>query len=157
MITERSAMHFEAIGELQPFVGRNVATSGWLRVTQAMIDGFAETTNDRQWIHVDVARARVSMPEGRTIAHGFLIVSLLAPLFEETIRIGDTSSAINYGFNRLRFTAPVMSDSRIRGRFDLKAYEDVAGGAQLTWSVTVEIDGGSKPAMVAEWLMRRYR
>lgn len=102
-------------------------------------------------------RARAQMPQGRTIAHGFLIVSLLAPLFEETIEIGGTSSAINYGFNRLRFTAPVMSESRIRGRFDLKAYDDVPAGAQLTWAATIDIEGEEKPAVVAEWLMRRYR
>ena len=98
------------------------------------------------------------MPHGRTIAHGFLIVSLLAPFVRgNDPGLGGTSSAINYGFNRLRFTAPVMSESRIRGRFDLKAYDDVPGGAQLTWTATIEIEGEEKPAVVAEWLMRRYR
>ena len=150
-------MRIDLIDQLRAHVGANVAVSDWMPVTQAMIDSFADVTKDRQWIHVDTARARAQMPQGRTIAHGFLVVSLLAPLFEETIEIGGTSSAINYGFNRLRFTAPVMSESRVRGRFDLKAYDDVPGGAQLTWAVAVEIEGEEKPAVVAEWLMRRYR
>jgi acyl dehydratase len=147
----------DQIDELRTRVGANVATSDWMPVTQSIIDCFADVTKDRQWIHVDTARARDQMPQGRTIAHGFLVVSLLAPLFEETIEVGGTSSAINYGFNRLRFTAPVMSESRIRGRFDLKAYDDVPGGAQLTWAVTIEIEGENKPALVAEWVMRRYQ
>jgi acyl dehydratase len=156
-MSEAAAVRIDAIDELRNHVGANVAVSDWMAVTQAMIDSFADVTKDRQWIHVDTARAREQMPHGRTIAHGFLVVSLLATLFEETIEVGGTSSAINYGFNRLRFTAPVMSESRIRGRFDLKAYDDVPGGAQLTWEATIEIEGEEKPAIVAEWLMRRYR
>ncbi len=149
-------VRFAAIAELAPLVCKTVATSDWLRITQPMIDAFAEATDDRQWIHVDVARVEAS-GRGKTIAHGFLIVSLLAPLFEASIEVDGTSASINYGFNRLRFTAPVPSDSAIRAHFVLGAYDEVEGGAQLTWAVTVEIDGQAKPAMVAEWLMRRYR
>ncbi len=152
-----AAVRLDTIEELRNHVGANVAVSDWMAVTQAMIDTFADVTKDRQWIHVDTARARQQMPHGRTIAHGFLVVSLLAPLFEETIEVGGTSSAINYGFNRLRFTAPVVSESRIRGCLDVKAYDDVPGGAKLTWAATIEIDGEQKPAIVAEWVMRRYR
>lgn len=148
---------FITIAALQPLAGHKVATSDWVRVTQPMIDRFAEATNDKQWIHVDVDRARDAFEHGKTIAHGFLIVSLLAPMFENTIQVGGTSASINYGFNRLRFTAPVRRDSAIRAHFVLKAYDEVEGGAQLTWSVTIEIEGEEKPAMVAEWLMRRYR
>jgi acyl dehydratase len=144
------------IAELQPMAGREIAVSDWLLVSQAMIDEFAEATNDRQWIHVDVARAAKESPGGKTIAHGFLVVSLFAPFFEDTIQVGGTSAGINYGFNKLRFTAPVASGSRIRARFTLTAYEEVKGGAQLTWSVTIEREGEEKPAIVAEWLMRRY-
>jgi acyl dehydratase len=103
-----------------------------------------------------VERAKREAPSGRTIAHGFLIVSLLAPLFENTIMVGGTSSSINYGFNKLRFTGPVMSETRIRARFTLAGYDAVQGGAQLTWAVTIEREGEEKPALVAEWLMRRY-
>jgi acyl dehydratase len=142
--------------DLAPMAGREIATSDWLAVTQAKIDEFAAATNDRQWIHVDAERAKREAPSGRTIAHGFLVVSLLAPLFENTIMVGGTSSSINYGFNKLRFTGPVMSETRIRARFTLAGYDAVQGGAQLTWSVTIEREGEEKPALVAEWLMRRY-
>ncbi len=120
--------------------------------TQAKIDEFAAATDDRQWIHVDVERAKREAPSGRTIAHGFLIVSLLAPLFENTIMVGGTSASINYGFNKLRFTGPVMSETRIRARFTLAGYDAVQGGAQLTWAVTIEREGEESPALVAEWL-----
>jgi len=144
------------IAGLAPLAGREIAVSDWLMVSQAMIDEFAAATDDRQWIHVDVARAKREAPSGRTIAHGFLVVSLFAPLFENTIQVGGTSASINYGFNKLRFTGPVMSDTRIRARFTLAAYDEVKGGAQLTWAVTIEREGEEKPAVVAEWLMRRY-
>lgn len=149
-------VRFATIAELAPMAGRELAVSDWILVSQAMIDEFAKATDDHQWIHVDVERARREAPSGRTIAHGFLIVSLLAPMFENTIQIGGTSASINYGFNKLRFTGPVMSETRARARFTLAAYEEVKGGAQLTWSVTVEREGEEKPAVVAEWLMRRY-
>lgn len=149
-------VRFAAIADLAPMAGRDIATSEWLAVTQTMIDEFAAATDDRQWIHVDVERAKREAPSGRTIAHGFLIVSLFAPLFENTIMIGGTSASINYGFNKLRFTGPVLSDTRIRARFTLANYDAVQGGAQLTWSVTIEREGEEKPALVAEWLMRRY-
>lgn len=149
-------VRFATIAELAPMAGREIAVSDWVDVTQAVIDEFAHATNDHQWIHVDVERAKKEAPSGRTIAHGFLIVSLLAPMFENTIVVGGTSASINYGFNKLRFTAPVMSGTRVRTRFTLSAYEEVKGGAQLTWGVTVEREGEEKPAVVAEWLMRRY-
>jgi acyl dehydratase len=149
-------VRFAAIADLATMAGHDIAASNWLSVTQAMIDEFAAATDDRQWIHVDVERARREAPSGRTIAHGFLIVSLLAPLFENTIMVGGTSSSINYGFNKLRFTGPVLSETRIRARFKLAGYDAVPGGAQLTWAVTIDREGEEKPALVAEWLMRRY-
>lgn len=149
-------IRFATIAELAPMAGQELAVSDWIMVSQAMINEFAQATDDHQWIHVDVERAKKEAPSGRTIAHGFLIVSLLAPMFENTIQIGGTSASINYGFNKLRFTGPVMSETRVRTRFTLAAYEEVKGGAQLTWSVSVEREGEEKPAVVAEWLMRRY-
>lgn len=149
-------VRFAQIADLAPMAGREIAVSDWILVSQAMIDEFAEATDDRQWIHVDVARAKKEAPGGKTIAHGFLVVSLFAPFFENTISVGGTSASINYGFNKLRFTAPVTSETRIRARFTLAAYEEVKGGAQLTWAVTIEREGEEKPAVVAEWLMRRY-
>lgn len=144
------------IADLGAMAGREIAVSDWILVSQAMIDEFAAATDDRQWIHVDVERAKKEAPGGKTIAHGFLVVSLFAPFFENTIQVGGTSASINYGFNKLRFTGPVMSGTRIRARFTLAAYEEVKGGAQLTWAVTIEREGEDKPAIVAEWLMRRY-
>ena len=156
MTAASTPARFATIADLAPMAGREIAASDWLAVTQAQIDEFAAATDDRQWIHVDVERAKREAPSGRTIAHGFLIVSLLAPLFENTIMVGGTSSSINYGFNKLRFTGPVMSETRIRARFTLAGYDAVQGGTQLTWAVTIEREGEEKPALVAEWLMRRY-
>lgn len=153
---DTGSARFDTIDALAPYVGREVAVSDWLDVTQRMIDEFAAATDDRQWIHVDVERARAETPYGSTIAHGFLMVSLLAPLFERTISIGGAAIGLNYGFNRLRFTAPVASGSSVRARFVLAAFDAIPGGAQLTWSVTMERRSEERPALVAEWLMRRY-
>ena len=161
MISERASslapvarVRFDAIPALAACVGTEVAVSDWLAVPQRMIDEFAAATHDRQWIHVDVERARAEAPFGGTIAHGFLLASLLAPLFENTIHVSGTATSLNYGFNRLRFTAPVLSGTQIRARFTLGAYEVVPNGAQLTWSVTMEREAEDRPALVADWLMR---
>lgn len=136
--------------------------SPWLPVPQSMIDAFAELTGDRQWIHVDVERARAESPFGTTIAHGFLTVGLIAPLFESCIDYAGFASGINYGFDRLRFTGPVRAGSRIRGRFVLAGLEQIAprggqtAGVQMLWNITIEVEGESRPALVAEWLGRRY-
>ena len=142
------------IDELPKHVGQEIGVSGWLDVTQQRIDQFAEATGDHQWIHVDPVRARES-PMGGTIAHGFLTLSLLSILAHEAIHLeGDFAHRLNYGLNRVRFTAPVKSGSRIRGRFTVQSVTDVAGGFQITYAATVEIEGSLKPALVAEWLVR---
>ena len=137
-------------------VGEEIAVSGWLEVTQARIDQFAETTGDHQWIHVDPVRAAAELPSKRTIAHGFLTLSLLSTLMREAIRFTGLRMAINYGLNRVRFISPVPSGSRIRARITLQAIEPVSGGFQATWMVTIDLEGGKKPACVAEWLTRYY-
>jgi acyl dehydratase len=127
-------------------------------VDQQRIDRFAEATGDFQWIHVDAARAAEG-PFGATVAHGFLTLSLLPLFFQAGFEIDDVQMGINYGLNRVRFTAPVRVGSRLRARFVLLAYEPLAGpaaGAQLTTQVTVEMEGSDKPACVAEALTRRY-
>lgn len=142
------------IDELPKHVGQEIGVSGWLDVTQQRINQFAEATGDHQWIHVDPVRARES-PMGGTIAHGFLTLSLLSILAHEAIHLeGDFAHRLNYGLNRVRFTAPVKSGSRIRGRFTVQSVTDVAGGFQITYAATVEIEGSLKPALVAEWLVR---
>jgi acyl dehydratase len=147
----------EGVEELQKLVGQEVAVSDWLTVSQEQIGDFAEATRDRQWIHLDVERARNESPFGRTIAHGFLTLALLSHLHAQTLSVrGNFKMAINYGLNRVRFPAVVPAGARIRGRFVLQALEAIRGGVQLTWAVTVETEGSEKPVMVAEWLVRFY-
>jgi acyl dehydratase len=150
----RQTIHFD---DLPQFVGREVATSDWLEITQERIDKFAEAAGDYQWIHVDRARAARESGFGRTIAHGFLTLSVLSLLRGDSIEVTGQRMGINYGLNRLRFTSPVPSGSRIRARFVLAALDPIEGGVQSTWNVTVEREGGDKPALVAEWLTRHYR
>ena len=149
-------MRVNTPGDLRQYKSSEVAVSDWVEVTQEMIDGFAESTGDFQWIHVDVDRAESESVFGSTIAHGFLTLSLLSKFLNETIDLGRSKMGINYGLNRVRFTAPVRVDSRLRARFYLEDVVDIPDGVQLVWAVTIEIEGESKPALVAEWLTRRY-
>jgi acyl dehydratase len=137
-------------------VGEEIAVSGWLEVTQARIDLFAEATGDHQWIHVDPVRAAAELPSKSTIAHGFLTLSLVSTLMRESIRFTGLRMAINYGCNRVRFVSPVPSGSRIRARITLQAIETVSGAVHVTWLATIEREGGDKPAAVTEWLVRYY-
>lgn len=141
------------IGDL---AGRELV-SGWRELDQARIDQFAGATDDPQWIHVDPARAAAG-PFGTTIAHGFLTLALVVPLFEEALPpLEGYALTVNYGLNRVRFTAPVPVGSRIRGRFRVEAVDEIPGGEQLTVAATVELEGSEKPACVAEALFRFYR
>lgn len=142
--------------KLKDLVGREVAVSEWLEVSQSRINQFAEATGDNQWIHVDAERARRESPYKQTVAHGFLTVSLLSELGKSAMEIGGVRMGINYGLNRVRFIAPVVADSKIRGRFTLAELEEIKGGAQAIWSVSVERENGEKPCCVAEWLVRYY-
>jgi acyl dehydratase len=130
--------------------------SDWRAVTQKDIDTFADATGDHQWIHVDVKRAAAETPFTSTIAHGFLTLSLISTLIRSAVQFSNLRMAINYGSNRVRFVSPVPSGSRIRGRFTIGAVEDVPGGVQVAWNAVVEREGGDKPALVAEWLVRYY-
>ena len=129
--------------------------SDWVEVTQAMIDGFAEATGDRQFIHMDPVRAAAT-PFGGTIAHGFLTLSLmplLASKVPDAVRIAGARMGVNYGGERVRFLAPVRSGSRVRGRFRLLAFDARGPGRwQKTHAFTVEIEGQEKPALIAEWI-----
>jgi len=145
-----------SIPELEHRVGQEVGVSPWVDVTQERIDTFARAIDDFQWIHVDPARARGS-PFGGTIAHGFLTLSLLSHLSERTFGFSDRKMGVNYGLNRVRFTAPVPSGSRVRARFTLQKFEKLAdGGIQVTWNTVVEREGADKPVLIAEWLGRHY-
>ena len=146
----------ESIAALRVRVGREVATSDWLEVTQDRINQFAEATEDRQWIHVDPERAARESPFKETIAHGFLTLSLLSELGKRAMSVGGVRMGLNYGLNRVRFVSPVPAGSRIRGRFTLATVKEIDGGVEATWNVKVERDGGEKPCCVAEWLVRYY-
>jgi acyl dehydratase len=144
------------IRDLAGRVGEEVAASPWVEVSQERIDTFARAIDDPQWIHVDRERARQS-PFGGTIAHGFLTLSLLSHLSERTFSFSDRKMGVNYGLNRVRFTSPVPSGSRVRARFTLLKYEPIENnGVQVTWNAVVEIEGVQKPALVAEWIGRHY-
>ncbi len=148
----------QLLGQLSGRIGEEIHVSDWLEVTQHRIDAFADATGDHQWIHVDVARAARESPWGTTIAHGYLTLSLY-PLLRGLVTAGQppypgATQAINYGLDRLRFPSPVRAGSSIRARCTLLAVEEVAGGLQVKEQYTVEIDGESKPACVAEAIMR---
>jgi len=141
------------LDELRSLTGQEIGVSDWIEVSQDMINRFADLTGDHQWIHVDVERARRETPFQSTIAHGFLTVSLLSELSRRTIEVrGDYKMRINYGFNKLRFVSPVPAGSKIRARFAPQKVTD----NEVTWQVTVEVEGRDKPALVAEWLGRYY-
>ena len=144
------------IGDLSGREGQEIGVSPWLTVTQERIDLFAKAIDDPQWIHIDPVKAK-SGPFGTTIAHGFLTLSLLSHLIESTFSFDERRMGINYGLNKVRFTAPLPSGSRIRARFVLAKYESLPNdGVQNTWDVSIEREGGDKPVLVAEWLTRSY-
>jgi acyl dehydratase len=146
---------FARLSDLSALVGQEFAHSGEVLVDQARIDAFAEATEDRQWIHVDPARA-AGGPFGATIAHGFLTLSLLPQLMYGAFAIDEVRMGVNYGVNRVRFPAPVPAGSRVRARFKLLAFEPVDGGAQLTIEATMQRDGYAKPVCVVEQVVRQY-
>ena len=146
---------FETIAELKELVGQDIGVSEWITVTQERIQLFADATNDHQWIHVDVERAKAG-PFGTTIAHGFLTLSLLPEMAASAFGVRETRMGVNYGLNKVRFPAPVPSGSRLRGHFKLVGYEPLEGGAQITVQVTMEREGSDKPVCIAESIGRRY-
>ncbi len=147
---------FGNLEELAEKVGQEVVVSDWLEVTQERIEQFADATGDHQWIHVDVERARRESPFGTTIAHGFLTLSLLSHFLNNSLQFDNSKMGVNYGCNRLRFTAPVKAGSRLRARFKLKEFQRIEGGVQMIWDVAMECEGQEKPVLVAEWVGRRY-
>ena len=149
---------FQTLQDLAACVGADeVAASDWITITQAQVDRFAEATGDRQWIHIDVERAKAG-PFGGPIAHGFLTLSLLPQFFESALTVVESRMGVNYGLNRVRFMSPVPVGSRLRARLKLLSAEPIAGdGFQMTWETTVELEGATKPACVAESVVRRYK
>ncbi len=147
---------FQDFAELASLVGQEVAVSDWVTVTQERINQFAQATGDDQWIHVNVERAKAG-PFGSTIAHGFLTLSLIPSFFLNAINVLDKRMGVNYGLNKVRFTAPVPVGSRLRGRMKLLSSEPIdQGGVQMSWQVAIEREGSVKPVCVAESLARYY-
>ncbi len=145
----------DGIDDLRTRVGDELGASEWYEVTQARVDAFADASGDHQWIHVDPGRAKATT-FGGTIAHGLLTLSLGPQLGAEIFTIENVAFALNYGYGRVRFPAPVPVGSKLRMRATLAAVDDVASGVQLTVTQTFEVDGGEKPVCVAESLVRVY-
>jgi acyl dehydratase len=151
-------LKIESVRSLKDLVGSEVGLSDWFTITQDRISQFAEATEDRQWIHLDRERAQHESPYHRTIAHGFLTLSLISLFMKQAIQIqSGVRMAVNYGLNRVRFPAPVRVDSRIRGRFTLQSTEDLPGAVEAIFYVSVECEGSEKPCSVAEWIVRYYQ
>ena len=142
--------------DMKLHVGRELGPSEWMTVDQPMIDKFADATGDHQWIHVDVERARKEMPGGKTIAHGYLTLSLVPRLAATLTRVKKRARGLNYGSNKVRFINPVPAGARIRLRQRIKNVEDIPGGVRVTSEMTVEIEGQDKPALVAELIGQQY-
>ena len=147
------ARTINGVDELKALVGQNVGSSDWMEITQDRVNLFAEATGDHQWIHVDPEKAKDG-PFGQTIAHGYLTMSLGPVLLPQVVTVTGFSMALNYGLNKLRFPAPVPVGSKLRLSADLLEVEDVAGGVQVTYRLTFEVDGQDKPACVAEAVYR---
>jgi acyl dehydratase len=141
---------------LNTMVGQEVAISDWFEITQDRINAFAEATEDRQWIHIDTARAANESPYGATIAHGFLTLSLLSHFSRDVLAVDNIRMRVNYGLNRVRFSAPVKAGARIRARFTLHSLKPFDQGVDTTLNVTVETEGSPKPCCAAEWIIRYY-
>ena len=147
---------FQTLAELSALAGQEVAVRDWITISQEQVNQFAQATGDHQWIHVDVEKAKAG-PFGGPIAHGFLTLSLIPRFFESSLTIVQTRMGVNYGLNKVRFMAPVPVGSRLRARLKLLESEPIDnGGVQLTWAVTIERDGSTKPVCVAESLARHY-
>lgn len=145
-----------SVEELKNLIGQEVAVTDWVAITQERVNMFADATGDHQWIHIDVERSRKESPYGGTIAHGFLTLSLLPMLMESAVSFPTIKMGVNYGLNKVRFPAPVPVGSRLRAEMALQEVEDIEGGAQITWKVTIEREGGDKPVCVAESIARLY-
>jgi acyl dehydratase len=142
---------------LKELVGKEIAVTEWFRLTQERIALFAEATEDRQWIHLDQARANQESPYGATIAHGFLTLSLIGHFLKSAIQMQNgVRLAVNYGLNRVRFPAAVHVDSRIRARVALVDLKGLPDAVEATFAVTIEREQSEKPACVAEWIVRYY-
>jgi acyl dehydratase len=145
----------DTLADLAPLVGKSLGSSAWVEVDQRRIDTFADATDDHQWIHTDPDRAGQG-PFGTTIAHGYLTLSLLIPMWSELLVVREVATKVNYGLGKVRFPAPVPVGSKVRATATLAALEPIAGGVQLTVDVVIERDGADKPVCVAQPIFRFF-
>ena len=150
------AMHFDSLAALADAVGTDLGATEWLTIDQERIDRFAEATEDRQWIHVDVEAAG-NGPFGTTIAHGYLTMSLCAPFLGELCTVGGISMGVNYGVDKARFITPVPAGGRVRGTGEILGTTEIPGGVQAVVRITIELEGAAKPAAVVETVSRYLR
>jgi acyl dehydratase len=149
---------FDSFGQMKAAAGTEIGVSEWLEVTQERINLFAEATGDFQWIHVDVERAKRELPQGKTIAHGLLTLSLVPLFFRSVLRLDGLRNSLNYGSNRVRYMVPVPVGSRLRGRIRIEETTDVPpDGLRVTYRTTVELDGAPRPACIADTIAVHYR
>jgi acyl dehydratase len=146
----------DTLDDLTPLVGRSLGSSSWVEVDQRRIDTFADATDDHQWIHTDPERAKDG-PFGGTIAHGYLTLSLLIPMWTEILDVREVGTKVNYGLGKVRFPAPVPAGSKVRATATLSAVEPISGGVQVTIDAVVERDGADKPVCIAQPIFRFYR
>jgi acyl dehydratase len=142
------------VDELRSLVGEHLGYSDWVEITQDQVNAFADATGDHQWIHVDVERATKESPYGGPIAHGYLTLSLTNLVLPEVLEVRNVSMGLNYGTGKVRFPAPVPVGSRVRGTAELVGCDDIPGGIQTTITITMEVEGGTKPACVVQSLSR---
>jgi acyl dehydratase len=142
------------LAEVPALKGSELGTSDWVEVTQDAVNLFADATGDHQWIHVDVERAKAESPFGGPIAHGYLTLSLLVPMWSQVLTVSDTKMAVNYGLNKVRFPSPVPVGSKLRLTATLADVEEIKGGLQLTVAAVIEREGGDKPVCIAEPVFR---
>ena len=145
----------QTVADLDALIGTHLGSSSWVDIDQSRIDTFADATGDHQWIHVDPERAKDG-PFGTTIAHGYLTLSLLIPLWTELLDVREVSTKVNYGLDKVRFPAPVPVGSKVRASATLASVEQIAGGVQIIIDAVIERDGGSKPVCIARPVFRFY-
>lgn len=143
-----------SLADLAGLAGANLGPSDWITIDQDRVNTFADATEDHQWIHVDVERANAESPFGGPIAHGYLTLSLLIPLFNQVLSVTDVSAAVNYGLNKVRFPAPVPVGSKLRLTGVINSVEEIPGGVQLTVDTVIEAEGASKPVCIAQPVLR---
>ncbi|GFG85582.1 MaoC family dehydratase [Mycolicibacter algericus] len=155
MTDENHTTHLATLADLAGHVGQPLGTSAWLRIEQDRINTFADATDDHQWIHVDVERANAESPFGGPVAHGYLALSLIIPLWTQVLRVDSVTTAVNYGLNKVRFTSPVPAGGRVRLAAALKEYRELPkGDVQIAVEGIIELKGSERPAVVAEAIYR---